>query len=121
MGGRAAGDAGRSGVIVILPIKTVSITNANEHWRVRARRVKYEHQVVSLLMPKGVPVPCIVKLTRVSSGTLDTDNLPPSMKAIRDQISRLSGVDDADPRITWVYAQERINKRQYEVRVEVIA
>jgi hypothetical protein len=108
-------------VIIILPIKTVSLTNQREHWRTRHKRTKYQRTVVSMLMPKGVPVPCTVTLTRISSGVLDDDNLPASLKSVRDQIAALSGVDDADPRIKWVYAQERINKRQYEVRVEVIA
>lgn len=107
-------------MIVLLPIKTVSLTNVREHWRTRHKRTKYERSVVSLLMPKGVPLPCTVRLTRVSSGVLDSDNLPASLKSVRDQIAALSGVDDADPRINWEYAQERINKRQYEVRVEVI-
>jgi hypothetical protein len=108
-------------MIVILPIKTVSLTNQREHWRTRYKRTKYQREAVSMLMPKGVPVPCTVRLTRISSGVLDDDNLPASLKSVRDQIAALSGVDDADPRIKWVYAQERINKRQYEVRVEVIA
>jgi hypothetical protein len=108
-------------MIVILPIKTVSLTNMREHWRTRHRRTKYQREAVSLLMPKGVQIPCTVRLTRISSGTLDSDNLPASLKSVRDQIAALSGVDDADPRIKWEYAQERINRRQYEVKLEVFA
>jgi hypothetical protein len=108
-------------MIVILPIKTVSLTNAREHWRTTHKRSKYQREAVAMLLPKGVPVPCTVRLTRISPGICDSDNLPTCTKSIRDQIALLSGVDDADPRIVWEYDQRRGKARQYEVHVEVIA
>lgn len=104
---------------ILLPIKTVSLTNQREHWRVRHRRTQYQREAVALLMPKGVPVPCTVKLTRISPGVLDDDNLPASMKSVRDEIAKLSGIDDRDPRVRWEYAQRRAGARRYEVLVEV--
>ena len=108
---------------VILPIKTVSLTNQREHWKVRHRRNKNQNEVIGLLMPKGVPVPCTVRLTRIapSMGLDPHDNLPASLKNAVDQIARLSGVDDRDPRIKWEYAQERGPAKVYEVHVEVLA
>jgi hypothetical protein len=107
--------------VIIIPIKTVSLTNQREHWRVRHRRTRYEREAVSLLMPKGVPIPCTVRLTRISPGILDDDNLRGALKSVRDEIAKLSGVDDADPRIRWEYDQHRAGARRYEVRVEVAA
>ena len=40
-------------------------------------------------------------------------NLAGGFKAVRDQVASWLGVDDADPRVTWVYAQDRA--KHYEV------
>lgn len=105
--------------MIELPIKTVSLTNQREHWRVRARRVQYQRAAVAALLPRGVPVPCTVTLTRISPGILDDDNLPASLKSVRDEIASRSGIDDRDPRVKWCYAQERGKRGDYLVRVEV--
>lgn len=106
-------------MILTLPIKTVSLTNQREHWRVRHRRVQYQREAVGLMMPHGVPVPSVVTLTRVSPGILDDDNLQASLKSVRDEIAKRSGIDDRDPRVQWRYAQRRGPVRRYEVVVEV--
>lgn len=61
-------------------------------------------------------------MTRVApSKGLDFDNLVSSAKACRDGIADALGVDDADARVTWHYAQRRGKPREYAVEVRVVA
>ena len=99
---------------VTLHIRIVSITNVREHWTKRHRRAK-EHRKAALLVPK-VALPCTVRMTRYGLRLLDSDNLQSGLKALRDGIAARLGVDDADPRVTWEYAQE---KGEYAVRVDI--
>ena len=68
-----------------------------------------------LAVPKA-ELPVTVKLTRIGPRTMDSDNCIAGLKACRDGIAARLGVDDADPRITWEYAQER---GEYGLRVEI--
>jgi hypothetical protein len=63
--------------------------------------------LVGLIAP-GLP-PCTVTFTRAAPGRgLDPEeNLPGSLKAVKDELAKLLGVDDRDPRLTWRYQQER--------------
>lgn len=107
-----------------VPIKTGTGLNSREHWGTRAKRVKKERMAVWAVWlrrkaPVCVPLPVVVKLTRVSPGTrpLDDDNLRGSLKAIRDQVAEELGVDDGDTdSVRFEYAQER---GAWCVRVEV--
>lgn len=106
-----------------IPLRTEPGQNAREHWRVAAKRIKREKEVTawhagSLL--RGLRMPCVVTLTRLSSGTLDTDNLAGSMKGVRDAVAKLIGVDDGDvSRVQYRYAQEKVKRGTYGVRVDV--
>ena len=105
----------------LLPIKTVTGLNAREHFRVRAKRVRAERAAVALIV-KPFWTPCIVRMVRLSSSLCDDDNLQGAMKAVRDEIAKINGVDDgpAGP-ITWVYAQEKCKRGTFGVRVEFLA
>lgn len=105
----------------LIPVKTVTGLNAREHWRVRAKRVKAERQATALIV-KPFPVPCIVRLVRLSPALCDDDNLQGACKAIRDEIAKLCGVDDkpGGP-ITWAYGQEKCKRGQFGVCVEFLA
>lgn len=116
-----------AGLTLTLPIRTVSEANSHEHWRFRQRRAKAQRAHAGMAM-FGLPqsqriglLPCTVKLTRISSGMLDSDNLPPSMKHVRDGIADAFGINDRDPRIEWKYDQERGKRGQFAVRVEIVA
>lgn len=101
-----------------LPIRIISVANRREHWRKRAERAA-AHKRASFMVPKH-PLPCVVKLTRIApkaGGTLDGDNLQSAFKALRDGIAARLGVDDADPRVTWEYAQAL--GKTYAARVEI--
>ena len=107
---------------VEIPIKTVSLLNMREHFRVTAKRKAEQRGMVAAYI-NGKPrpeFPVTVTLTRVSPGTLDEhDNLPSSFKHICDQIAAWLGIDDADKRVTWRYAQTRCKRGDFGVIVEI--
>ena len=118
-------------VTITLPIKTVSEANSHTHWRVRAKRAKAQRAAAKLSCAApfaregfvtevfGMPLLAIT-MTRISpSAGLDSDNLPSSMKHLRDGVADALGVDDRDRRIVWSYAQERGPAKAYAVRIEV--
>jgi len=105
-----------------LPLKTVSALNVREHWAKRAKRVKAERQAAAWVIPPNFPLPCVVTLTRLSSGILDKhDNLRSSFKGIVDGIADRLSVHDNDPRIEFRYAQEKVKRKDYGVRIELEA
>lgn len=101
-------------ITVTLPLRIVSTPNERVHWSVKAKRAK-SHRNAALAVPKH-PVPCVVKITRIGLKIMDMDNCIAGCKNLRDGIAARLGVDDADPRVTWEYAQER---GEYAVRVEI--
>lgn len=108
------------------PIKTVSEANrsSREPWQVKMRRRKSQQLEMNVmfknaLQGRQIPLPCTVKLTRVGPKAMDTDNLAGSFKACRDEIARVLGVDDGDPRIRFEYEQTPIGERSYNILVEI--
>jgi hypothetical protein len=103
-----------------LPIKTVNGLNVREHPMARHRRTKATREIVGLKL-NGQPKPALpvrVLLTRRSKGLLDKhDGLPAALKPVVDEVAKWLGVDDADPRVTWSYIQERAPT--FGVRIEV--
>ena len=105
----------------LIPIKTVSALNSREHWRKRAARVKSE-RAASALIVRPFFTPCIVRLVRLSPSLCDDDNLQGAMKAVRDEVAKICGVDDGPTGpITWHYAQEKCKRGQFGVKVEFLA
>ena len=105
----------------LIPIKTVPGLNSREHWRKRAARVKAERAAVAQIV-RPFWTPCIVRMVRLSPALCDGDNLQGAMKAVRDEIAKINGVDDGPTGpITWVYAQEKCKRGTFGVRVEFLA
>lgn len=110
---------------VTIGIRTVSETNQREFWAARHRRRASQRLTVKLVMlgalrTEGIKAPCHVTLTRVApSKGLDFDNLVSSQKAIRDGVADALGLDDADPRVTWEYAQRRGLRKEFAVVIHV--
>lgn len=123
-----------------LPLKTTSEANSREHWHKAAQRHRQQQFFVRALFNaeiRPIPIPCEVTLIRVASRFLDDDNLPVSMKFIRDEIGaqlfpekvvkyqgktkgklvKNKGHADSDPRVTWKYAQEK--GRIQGIRIEI--
>jgi len=93
-----------------LPLRTGRGLNGREHHMARHRRVKTEREAVAwLLRGKRPPAPpVVVTMTRLApSSGLDSDNLQGALKAVRDELAMWLGLDDADPRVTWLCAQRR--------------
>jgi hypothetical protein len=102
-------------VTVEFPLTLPSVANLREHWATKAKRVKAQRRVAFFAMNGRINPLAIdqargriaVTLTRVAPRKLDSDNLQSAFKAIRDEVAAYFGVDDADPRIEWRYAQAR--------------
>jgi predicted Fe-S protein YdhL (DUF1289 family) len=86
-----------------------------EHWRTRLhRRAKERSATAKAFEGRGLPEgpPFVVKITRVGSRRIDSDNLAFSAKTVRDEIAAWLGVNDGNERaVTWEYRQ-RIERRQ---------
>ena len=108
-----------------LPIRTWSEPNVRAHWAKRARRAREQRRVArayaraALAAHGPTCAPLTVTLTRLAARKLDSDNLAAALKAVRDGVADALGMDDGDERLTWRYAQEKLPRGQYTVRVEV--
>jgi len=114
-----------------VPIRTVSESNQREHWAVKAKRVKKQREATAFAMRvpganfylNGIQFGIFgwrITLTRIAPRSLDDDNLQGSQKAVRDQVAAELGLfSDADPRLTWHYAQARGQPKEYAVRVRI--
>ena len=112
----------------VVPVKTVSEANSHAHWRARSTRAKSHRHAAYVAMHDALGASreamrltrtIEIVLTRVApSSGLDSDNLPTSLKHVRDGLADWLGIDDRDPRVTWRYRQER---GPYCVRVEMSA
>jgi hypothetical protein len=111
-------------MILTLPIKTKGGLNNREHFMARHRRVKKERETTKLIVRSALPsrgLPCTVRLTRISSGTMDDDGCVGALKSIRDGIADALEVDDGDSRIHFFYAQEKCKRGGFGVRVQIEA
>lgn len=97
----------------------VSGMNLREHHMGRARRVAKERgrvaqrwlKVQALTQFKLPAPPYVARLTRLighRGRDLDEDNLVSGLKSVRDELSRILGIDDKrDPNLSWEVAQEK--------------
>jgi hypothetical protein len=107
-----------------VPVRTVSESNTRCFWAVKAKRVKMQRQAVALLFPRtaktvarrAVDGGLTVELVRVARRELDDDNLRGALKAVRDEVAKQLGVDDADKRVSWTYGQ-RVGPYAVEVTI----
>ena len=122
-------------ISVLVPIKTTNPLNGqtgNSRTAAIIRKNKRRQQRSSTAIhvrgafakaavDPRVVAPCVVKLTRLSAGVMDTDGLAASAKGARDGIADVLGIDDGDPAIRFEYAQEKCKRGAYGVRVEIWA
>ncbi len=119
----------------VLPILTVSESNTHEHWTKSYKRHTHQKKQIRtffLVKQSKITLPCNVVLTRLSPRKLDShDNLPTSFKYIVDTIADCilrtdncpyvkkmqPGHADSDPRITWIYKQEK--SKEKGIRLEI--
>lgn len=111
-----------------VPVRTVSeMNNAGRgHWILRHKRFSAQKDAVTkccdaYLFRDAIKLPCVVRLTRISAGTLDDDGLRSALKAVRDAIAKWLGVDDGKTELVrYQYDQEPGKRKEYGVRVTVI-
>ena len=113
---------------VEIPIKTVSEANMREHWSVKHKRVKAQHEAVKWMLGLELikqdllgklKLPLKIGFTRIAPRKLDKDdNLNISFKAIRDQVAKTIGFNDGDDRVTWDYQQEKGKEYAVKIRIE---
>lgn len=113
-------------VALELPIITISRANSRENRHRRAERVKGERETTATAFSDRTIARegrYHVHLVRVAPSALDpVDNLPMSMKAVRDEVASLLGFDDGPKApIRWTCAQERGGVREYAVGVTITA
>jgi hypothetical protein len=83
--------------------------------------VKNERSITAWTMApvKAPSLPVTITLTRLGpSNGLDDDNLAGACKGVRDELARWLKVDDRDPRVTWLYGQQRTKEWAVQVEVE---
>lgn len=111
---------------VEVPIKTVSEANKRgHHWSAKRDRVaKQRRRALLGLLSLGKPPspPLVVTLTRIigkyGKRYDPGDNLPASLKAVRDAVADWLGVDDRyEDLVRYEYAQEK--GTAYAVRIEI--
>jgi len=109
----------------VLPIRLPSTANLREHWATRAKRTKIHRMLgknAARTLLRGLQDECVedqirVRLIRVAPKPLDDDNLASAFKGIRDGVADALCFDDGDPRLTWIYAQEK--RSEYGIRIEI--
>jgi hypothetical protein len=111
-----------------IPIHTVSEANKNWHWSKKKKLHDVQARWLRIWQLNEKPVftlPCVIILSRGAKRRLDDDNLPVSMKFIRDYIADMilpgmaKGQADSDKRIRWVYSQH--SSSECEVRVTYLS
>lgn len=86
-------------------------------WRPRAGAAKRQRTKAMQACPTWPGGPLLhVRLTRVSKGTLDFQNLAGALKHAQDGVASRLKVDDASPLVEWHYAQA---KGEAEVVVQI--
>ncbi len=60
-----------------------------------------------------------IHLIRRSFGKMDDDNLRDCLKAVRDGVADWLGIDDGDPRLNFVYSQEKVERGRHEVVIRI--
>ena len=111
-------------IVVTIPIKVESVANKRWHW---AKLASYHKRMRVLAWAElrrisfGVLLaPVAVTLTRIAPRKLDAhDNLRSGLKGCVDGVADWLGTQDNDARITWAYAQEHGDPKQYALRIEV--
>jgi hypothetical protein len=109
-----------------MAMETKSLANVHAHWRVRDTATKAHHGHVALTFPtklKGAGEyegNWTVRMVRIAPRELDNDNLRNALKATRDAVTKQLGFrDDRDPRLRWLYGQERGKPKEHAVVVQI--
>lgn len=121
-------------MIVIVPIcpKSPNGGTRTEHWAVKHKRESQEKFLTRMCLDSesrkiGAHPKCPAKITitlRYATHERADDNLAASMKSVRDTVAQWllggkMGERDEDPRLTWVYAQEKVKKKDVGTKIAI--
>lgn len=110
-----------------IPIKTISESNSTWHWSRRRKLHLIQKEWIRIYFNREKPkitVPCEITIIRCSSRMLDCDNLPPSLKYIRDSIADgifpglRPGQADGKKELIWKYAQQYSKEQKVIVKFQ---
>lgn len=126
------GEANEKDVVITLPLRVYSPLNGSHgRWQGQAHLRKKQRQAASWgcsgalcahresLAEKRLES-LVVTITRIAPRELDDDNAIAGCKSIRDGIADALGISDRDPRVRWLYGQERGKPKEYAVRITVM-
>lgn len=92
--------------------RVLSEANRRDHWAARNRRFRDQAEALRAALMSSPfsaakwPTVLPVEITWTHVGrTMDSDNLAGAFKGLRDALAQWFGIDDGDPRLTWLYAQ----------------
>lgn len=89
-------------------LELLSATGEGAEEVMAARHALMDHQLVQVTLTRFAP----------SKRGLDDDNLPKSLKHVRDGVAFALGVlDDADPRYRWIYKHEQTRPTIFKVGI----
>jgi hypothetical protein len=109
------------------PMKLPSCANLREHWGKRAARAASHKKVgcIKTIAARMVFTPWptggvwCVHLRRHGVRLLDSDNLASAFKGIRDGVAVALDIDDGDPRIEWLYGQDKCKRGEERVTCRI--
>lgn len=93
----------------------ISEANNSDHWSKKRKRRILHDKIIRWFWIKEkskITLPCKIKLIRIGR-RMDEDNLLTALKGIRDTVADLilpgmaKGRADGDPRLEWIYEQEK--------------
>ncbi len=109
---------------LFIPIRLVSEANQREHWIKKHARNRMQKKAVWLTLMSAKPsfhtIGATFTLTR-HGNKMDTDNNAGSFKHVQDEIAKWFGINDGDPKYTWVYKQQKAPMGCYGVTILVEA
>ena len=112
--GGPAAPKGPAPFACLVEVRTVSEANSREHFAVKSKRARAQREAVAesmaLALGAGQQLPAgpwYVRLTRLSKGKLDDDNLGRALKSPRDTVAAALGVDDGSDAVAFTYRQAK--------------
>ena len=105
-------------------LRLISELNRREHHMLTHKRKTSQQEIVHYAMWQSdlwevFGLPLVVTITRLAPKLIrDDDNLTSCAKHVRDQVAKELGVDDGDPRVSWVVTQRREERYGVEIRFE---
>lgn len=109
------------------PIHTVNESNTRGGWGKKHKERGDIRPVLAMVLRANAnaqrfkpPLPCVVRITRISAGSLDQNSLGSALKSAQDSCADWIGVDDRNAALVrYVLAQEQCRAKVFGIRVEV--